>query len=890
MRYLLTLFLLCAASVLQAQVAAEEIRINDVFRKAPLSRVFKTIQEKYNINIAYDNTLVQNIVVALHINNLNLTQCFELLLAETPLTYRQVGNNVIIIPKPQVNESKPVKTEVRLAGVVIDASNNETLPQATISVRGTSIATTSNNDGYFTLLHIPYDTCLIEIRYLGYITQSVRVKDIPQMESCAIQLKSDAEILNEVVVTDEYNQALHTEEQPGAFVFNPRSLSTLPSLGEQDISRTLQLIPGVTATDESSSGMIIRGSHSSYNLTLLDGMTIYQQDHFFGSFSIINSDIIKDVRVHKGMFDAKYGGRVSGVIDITSKNGNTVKPAFNVKVNMINVKASVEIPVAKKWSLFVAGRRSFTDVIQSSLFNTLFGIARTSNDQVEIFRFVEGLEKEGAPRYHFYDVNSKLTFRPSTRDVLSLSLYASRDKMTLDDSTSFGTDGDTFIVDSKELTRWGNNGLSLRWARQWNDRYYSNVRISDSRFFRMYDYQQEVQLDMIASTYFLGFENNITDLTYALDNEWLLRDKLSFNWGLTGVRQKTYVHIQDRFRVDPPQDEMPEDTNSRETQNSWQHSLYGSINISPVSRLTISGGGRIVHYHNKESKLFAEPRFTLQYQVKDSLTFKTGYAHSNQFITQLFYYSHTGSISGINENFWMLSQPGDVRYPVISSDHLSTGVTLKRKQVVYDAEVYYKVTQGVILDEDLNSGNTNMYGLDLMIQKISGIHRGWIAYSLAYASQKHPYIFNGDAAPTWQDQRHELKVAEMLMLGNWNLSSTLIFGSGKPYAKYDVKYLRNTDNVITDYALQLDYSNQSRLPAYFRIDLSVSYSLQLKNSGKIEMALSVHNLTDNKNIKTRRIDTEKLNEAILTNTELPADYHDVVLLGFSPTLSISVSF
>jgi ferric enterobactin receptor len=238
----------------------------------------------------------------------------------------------------------------------------------------------------------------------------------------------------------------------------------------------------------------------------------------------------------------------------------------------------------------------------------------------------------------------------------------------------------------------------------------------------------------------------------------------------------------------------------------------------------------------------------------------------------------------------MLSLPGANQYPVISSNHFSTGATLKTQQVTYDAEVYYKANTGVIIDEDMNSASTDIYGLDVMVHKTKGIHTGWIAYSLGRATQSHPYILNGLSSPTWQDQRHELKVVDMITLGNWNLSSTLIYGSGKPYPNYTVKYHRDDNGMINDYHTILDYTNESRLPAYFRIDVAASYRLSFGKSGEVEMGMSIHNITDHRNIKTRKLDTSGLDEAIFTNTELPANYIDVVLLGFMPTLFVNVSF
>ena len=890
-KYFVALAFSCIVFAMQGQSSTEQLVINEVFRKVPLSKALKTIHEKYQVKIAYDNALVQNIVVALNLNSLSLSESFERLLGGTPLTYEKVGENFVIVPRPPEPAKQIEKVDLSVTGIIVDDETGETLPQAIINIKGTNIATTTNNDGHFSLLNVPSDTCSFIIQYLGYVSQTIRVKETDKQ--LVVRLKSDTKILDEVVVLDEYNQAIHIDEKASAAVFNPKSLASLPSLGEQDISRTLQLIPGVTATDESSSGMIIRGSHSSYNLTMLDGMTIYQQDHFFGAFSIINADIIKDVRVHKGLFDAQYGGRVSGVVDITTKNGNALKPAFNVKFNPINTKATVEIPLGKKWSLFAGARRSFTDVVKTDLYKSLFDIAQKSNDQIEIFRFANPLEGLSSPKYFFYDANAKLSYQPSDRDIVSLSLYVSRDNMRL--SNSYGIDDgvDNFSIKSSEETRWGNNGISLRWGRQWNDRYYSNVRISDSKFFRKYRYYQEVDFDTVTTGYTFAFRNSITDLTYAADNEWLVRDNTTITWGVSGAYQQTGVRLHDRYiYIGVPPDDIPDntpDTDVTRKDESWQHALYGSAEFRGIDRLTLTPGVRIVYYFNNTDQVFFEPRFSASYKINDQLNLKAGYGRNHQFISQLFYYSPTGSVSGLNENFWMLSD-GD-EYPVIESDHVSGGATLKQREYLFDAEVFYKISKGVIIDEDINSGQTNMLGLDFMIQKTSGIHKGWIAYSVGRAQQQHEEIEGGRSMPTWQDQRHELKIVDMLMLGNWNLSSTLVYGSGKPYPKYTVSFNRDEMGVIESYDLQLDYSNRSRLPAYFRIDLAASYFIPFKKkSGQMMIGLSVHNVTNHKNVKARRVNTEKLDEAIFSDTEVAPTYSDIVLLGFCPTVSIGISF
>lgn len=890
---LLTTIIICVSCASQAQQSASEVRVNKSFRNTPVTKALKAIQKEYGVTFAYDNALVQNIIVSFDLKDLSITQSLERLLQGTALTFEQVGRHFVIVPKPRETTHHVERKNITISGKVIDAETGETLPQATIRVMNTNIATATNNDGYFSLLNIPNDSCMVEIMYIGYVTHQLRVKNINNPDQLMVGLQSDSRLLNEVVVLGEYNQAVHIEDLPGAFVFNPKSVANLPSLGEQDMSRTLQLLPGISATDESASGMTIRGSHSGFNLTLLDGITIYQQDHFFGAFSTINADIIKDVRVHKGMFDARYGGRASGVIDITTKNGNALKPSFNVKMNLMNLKASAEIPLAKRWLLFAAARRSFTDHIQNNLFTSLLNIASVSSDQIRRIGLETATE---LPTYFFGDMNYKLTFRPTELDVVSLSFYNSRDKMDIYDSIYFDDGVQTFVDRREEKTRWGNDGVSLRWGRQWTERFYSNVRISASTFFRRFDVDIRSDIkdatDSLSTYYGLDINNNISDLSYAINNEWSLNNTLSIDFGFEGTRQRMYGRVSDSYSVSGsiPSDEEIENLDFTERSGSWLHSIYGSATFSPIERLSATLGTRVVHYYNTDNSMYFEPRASLLYKIRESIHLKAGYGQSNQFITQHFNYSEKGTLSGLSENYWILAQPGDARYPVIKSDHATAGTTLRKSQYVFDAEVYYKFSQGVIVDEDFNSATTKTYGLDVMIQKTSGIHTGWISYSLGRGTQTLPFILNGKSSPSWQDQRHELKLVNMLTLSRLTLSSTVLYGSGKPFPKYTVRYQRDQNGLINEAYPELDYSNTSRLPPYFSVNISGSYKIVFPKTRELELGLSIHNLTDHENIKTRRIDLSTFDEAILTNTELPATYKDITLLGFSPSLFLNFSF
>ena len=259
-------------------------------------------------------------------------------------------------------------------------------------------------------------------------------------------------------------------------------------MGEVDIFRSLQLLPGVSGTNESSAGLFVRGGTPDQNLVLLDGMTVYKVDHFFGFFSAFNANAVKDVQLFKGGFPAKYGGRTSSVVDLTGKTGSFEKIKGSAGINFLSANAMVEIPFAKKFSLLLAGRRSYTDVIQSGLYKNITGNFLDNNQQIGNLSFNE-LE----PSFYFYDWNGKLSFRPSDKDMISLSVYNGKDFLdqsrTLLRVIDFGSSIPVrhVNIDIAEKTDWGNKAGSLKWSRQWNSKWYSNLLVAGSKYFSNYD-------------------------------------------------------------------------------------------------------------------------------------------------------------------------------------------------------------------------------------------------------------------------------------------------------------------------------------------------------------------------------------------------------------------
>lgn len=461
---LLPAMMLAGCVLITSLAFGQDIVINEIFENVPLTRVLKRLRNEYHVKIAYDNQLVKGITVNVRLQKAGLSDAMKQILNGTSLTHRVINGKVILIPVQEIpvsSEENTSRAMFTISGIIKDDESGERLPNATILIAGTNHDAITNTDGFFTIMDIPSDTCTLLIQYLGYGSKKIKLKAIPDLSRLSVGLRSETQLLEDVEISDRYESPLQIDGEISKSAFNPKALANLPSLAGQDLFRTLQLIPGVSGTDESSSGLVIRGSIPSQNLILLDGFTIYHLDHFFGIFSALNADIIKDVQIYKGGYDSKYGGRVSGVVDITGRQGTTTKPKFTLGANLISVNASADIPLSKKISFLFATRRAYTDVIQSRLYKKLFNLARDTDEQVK--RPVnDPLFDRLEPDFYFYDVNSKITYRPTQKDNITLSLYGGKDHLYAESKNAQQYNTISFEDQLNENTHWGNSGLSLR--------------------------------------------------------------------------------------------------------------------------------------------------------------------------------------------------------------------------------------------------------------------------------------------------------------------------------------------------------------------------------------------------------------------------------------------
>lgn len=782
---------------------------------------------------------------------------------------------------------KTQMNQITISGVVKDKESGETLPFANVFIKDTNIGTTTNGDGFFTLFNVPSENSIIQVQYLGYEVETLTLTKEIVKDKITILLAPDFNKLDEVVInTDSRQQIIKMNENVSQISLSPKRLASIPNLGEKDIFRALQLLPGVSGTNESSAGLYVRGGTPDQNLVLLDGFTVYHVDHFYGFFSAFNSDAIKDIQLFKGGFPAEYGGRISSVMDLTGKRGNINKVSFSGGLSLVSANATLEIPIGEKANLLLAGRRSYTDIIRSGLYNNIFDLYNDNNQSngTRFPNFNNFQQNQTQPSFYFYDLNTKFSYNPSDKDIISISMYNGEDNLdsSRKNNNTFGsnTDGERSITtDIKDLLNWGNWGSSIRWARQWNDKLYTNIVGAYSNYFSNRNRVNDVtiQLPDTTNNFKTGLveDNNLKDYTLRLHSEYKINSKHSLEFG--GQITKNDVDynytFNDTITVIDQKDEGV--LNTVYLQDKW----------SPSEKLNIVGGIRATHF-DVTDEFYYEPRFSLSYQLNDKLKLKGAWGRYYQFVNRIV----REDVTQGSRDFWLLAD--EENSPISFSEHLIIGSSYEIDDWLFDIEYFEKEMTGLTefslrfqsaLGADPNDqlffeGTGISRGVDFLIQKMVGKYTGWMGYTLSEVVHTFPGL-SDKPFYSLNDQRHEFKLVNVLKAGRWDLGATWVYGSGKPYtAPNGIYTITLLDGTKTEYVSVGDKNGPRHAP-YHRLDLSFTYKFDI-GSGKGSMGLSLFNFYNRSNTWYKEFEVVN-GQVIETN---------INYIGFTPSLFFNVSF
>ncbi|MDC6390483.1 TonB-dependent receptor [Maribacter sp. PR1] len=736
------------------------------------------------------------------------------------------------------------QTSHTISGTITDHANGETLFGASVFLSGTSIGGITNEYGFYSIT-APEGDYVLHISYMGYtdINQNIHLdQDLKQ----DIEISEFATELNEVdVIAEEPEKVLLRKPEMSVLKMNVGTVKQIPVvLGEVDVLKSLQMLPGVTNNGEGSGGFHVRGGAQDQNLVLLDEAIIYNTSHMFGFFSVFNADAIKDLKLYKGGIPARFGGRVSSVLDIRQKDGNSKKFALTGGIGAISSRLTAEGPMfGNKGSFLVAGRRSYIDL------------------------FLKAAGEENSAM--FYDLNLKTNYSINANNRLFLSGYFGRDGFEL---------GQTFT------SSYGNASGNLRWNHIFNDRLFSNLSAIVSR----YDY--DLNLD------FEKFEwiSSINNYNLKYDFKYYLNDVFTLDFGASGLF----------YEFDPGQIQPTSETSSINplsldqkrafesglyinaehkltdrltAQYGLRYSAFSRLGGQPISnyenglpvvynsRLGIYERGRVMgetQYSNSESiKSFnnLEPRVSLAYLLNENASLKAGFSRAAQYIHLL---SNTSSVTPLD--VWTPSGP--FIKPQLSNQYaLGYFQDFKDKKYSLEVEGYYKTVDNRIdyidgseligqntIETEILNGEMRAYGLELLLRKNEGKLTGWITYTLSKSEQRTlggsaggPGINNGDWYNTFFDRTHDISVTGTYAFNDqWSVGGNMVFQTGRPVTYPNGQY-EYEGMSIASYSAR----NSDRLPAYHRMDASLTYRPKKYETKRFkgEWVLSVYNLYHRKN-------------------------------------------
>lgn len=805
------------------------------FNKTPVSAALSEAASAMNIRISFDSGKLGQFTVTGNVSGDQPDEVISEILRNTGYITEFKYNTYLVVKSANLVKA----ADILVQGVVFDNETGEQLPNATIYFWNKNLSVSTSVNGTFGI-QIPDSTdAFLQVKYLGYYTLDTIINTEKKVNNFRLGLNKKTQTLQTIDISGEKLRLISQNDEAGHFEFNPIRFADLPNYGETDVFRALQLLPGISST-ENSSQLNIRGSSADQNLVLFDGFTLYNLDHFFGVFSALNPYVIKNIQVYRGGFDSRYGERVAGIVDITSKSGNQLKPEIYGGVNLISANLTAEIPITKKLTMVAAARRAYTDIYSSWLADALLA-GKTGQPE----RFPGQNITEIEPEFFFSDMNFKLSYNVSQDENISLSAYGAKDYLN---SSSY-EERTNLTIDTEDINKWGNYGFGVSWKKQWNAKSFTNLQAGHSGYFNDYSNNTVVTGDSvrprpisgIQADYITNETNDLTDYFISFQNRYQLNRVNQFEWG-TAVKFNQF-----EFYKDAATDVVYNNLN----ESSILYSVYFQDKISPSSKISVKPGFRL-NYYDKTGKLYFEPRLAASFKAGEKTLLKMAAGKYFQYLNK----SATEQTYGYNRDFWVLADGGE--HPVISSNHFIAGGSYETKNLFFDVEAYYKSVNG--LQEYLFfqnpddrksaladpppptpglsrfiSGTGQAFGIDFLAKYETTRFTSWLSYSLAKATQKFDQINNGSAIPSAYDQTHQVKWTNIYAYKKWNFSSLTLFSTGQPYVESTSKDQDfNTTRVY------------NRLPDYFRIDVSANYNF---NIGKVNLTpgFSVINVLNTQN-------------------------------------------
>lgn len=733
-----------------------------------------------------------------------------------------------------------------VSGYVYEKNTRETLIGVNIYEPKLKIGSSSNIYGYYAI-NLPADSIQLIFSYIGY-KPVVRDLDLRSNIRLDVELEGSIE-LEELIITDKFSNRISQIPQMSQIEIPVDQARKIPSLlGEKDMFKVIQLMPGVQLGTEGSSGFYVRGGSTDQNLIILDDAIVYNANHLFGFFSVFNGDAIKNMQLFKGGFPARYGGRLSSVLDIQMKDGSKEKIGGEAGIGLISSRLTLEGPIIKdKASFLVSGRRTYIDAI------------------IKPF-----MPKDSRGGYFFYDLNTKLNYEINQNNRIYASGYFGRDKFFFQDRHS-----DSRIIEENEGgLYWQNKTSAIRWNHIFHPRLFSNTSFIFSDYsFQIYS--REYNKDKLTNekkVYELRYKSGIQDIGIKYDLSW---HPVSNHQVRAGI-QFTH-HLFTPSAVVLKDDYLNQFELSAEKHRSVESGIYVEDEINIGEKLKINPGIRYSYFFTKgKNHQRIEPRFSLNFILQPALSYKLSYAAMNQYVHLL---STTGI--GLPTDLWV---PSTDRIKPQNSWQAATGFAynLSNPELEISLEGYYKKSKDIIgykegasflliddpsganqfsWQDNITAGQAWAYGIELLIQRKTGQFSGWIGYTLSWIQHQFNELNFGEKFFARYDRRHDISLVGIYEFSKkTTLSATWVYSTGNAFDLATGRFpIRNhplhdqdfdTPNFWWNEANIYDKKNSFRAASYQRLDIGIQFHKDIIRFGhnvKRTVELGAYNAYSRKN-------------------------------------------
>ncbi len=778
---------------------AQQITINATNK--PLNEVLTDIRDQYEVELSFDDKALSQYMVSLNARFTGATEAINSLIKAFPLRSEISGGVTIIY----YYKAAAISKTFHVSGQVVDSQSHEPLPYSHILINAHALAT--DLKGSFAYQSKTDSILNIKVSHLGYYILDTL---IAAGLNISFELSPSSIGLKEVVIKNSIiEKSTQIGDQSGLIKLNHQIANFLPGYGDNSVFNLLRLQPGILASGEQTNELIIWGSYPGHSKVDFDGFTIFGLKNFNDNISSFNPLMAKDIEVFKGAYDNRLGDRAGGIVNITGKNGNTRKFSFEITANNMTLNALAEIPLSKRSSLVIGFRHTYYDLYNPNDLNSL--VRQNTDDDT-----TNNIDITLVPDYSYRDLNLKYSLKIKQNDLFYVSLYAGSDKF------SYAVDESLKNARIRKNTSENNiqSGGSIFYGKTWSKGNTSNFSISfsglDAQFSDIY-WVERPKLEDNVNISDKKSSNAMKEFKIKADNRFSISQSHTLETGIGSINTQTIL-VEDTFQVNM--------IDYYEASN--RHYIYLQDKVSFGKGSTVVYGFR-ANYVNSLQKIYVDPRISTSISLGEYWKINAALGNYHQFISK----SSVSDSLGNYRYIWTICNNEEV--PVIRSTQLSLGTSFHRNNFTFSIEGFFKNTIGLsryiyapkFNARDIYNFRAIAYGVDLMLQKDFRGNSFWISYSLSKTTETidiNGQLVSGRAP---QDQTHELKLAALVNLSPFYLSSNYVFGSGFP--------IQGTQT-------------ESVSSVYSRLDVAFIYKF-LDRKWRGEAGLSILNILNTQNIK-----------------------------------------